>query len=59
MLPRFTEQGFDVVTVPPSVHAKLKKAVDEGVARWDDLREEQQVVRVNIINQLRRRINFY
>jgi len=43
MLPRFTEQGFDVVRVPPSIHAKLKKAVDEGIAQWDNLREEQQV----------------
>ena len=44
MLPRYTEQGFDVVSMPHDVHAKLKKAVDEGVAHWDDLREEQQVV---------------
>ena len=43
MLPRFTERGFDVVRTPAHIHAKLKKAVDEGIANWDNLREEEQV----------------
>eukprot|EP01035_Chromulina_nebulosa_P013971 gene13971-18501_t len=43
MLPRFTERGFDVVKTPAHIQAKLKRAVDEGVARWDELREEEQV----------------
>lgn len=44
MLPRFTEQGFEVVKTPEHVHAKLKAAVDEGVANWDSLRDEENVV---------------
>jgi hypothetical protein len=42
MLPRFTENGFDVIDVPPRIHAALKAKVDEGVANWDNLREESE-----------------
>ena len=40
MLPRFTEQGFDVVSTPAHIHGKLKAAVDDGVRNWDTLRTE-------------------
>jgi len=43
MVPRFTEVGFEVIQTPPAVHAKLKAAVDEGLKRWDQLREERQI----------------
>lgn len=43
MMPKFTEQGFDLIQTPPSVHAKLKAAVDAGIENWDKLPYEQGV----------------
>lgn len=41
--PPFTEVGFQVVQTPPHIHAKLKAAVDAGVANWDSLPYEHGV----------------
>lgn len=43
MLPRFTERGFEVIQTPPHVYAKLKKAVDDAVADWDNIPIEEGV----------------
>jgi len=43
LVPRFTELGFEVVSTPPEVQAKLKAAVDQGVENFDNLREERQI----------------
>lgn len=43
MLPKFTEKGFDLVRTPPSVQAKLKAAVENGIRNWDKLPFEQGV----------------
>lgn len=40
MLPKFTEVGFAVIPTPPAVHAKLKKAVDDAVKDFDNIRPE-------------------
>lgn len=40
MLPKFTENGFQVIQTPSHVHAKLKNAVDEGIRNWENLRSE-------------------
>ena len=43
LVPQFTPYGFKVIKTPAHVHAKLKKAVDDAVLDWDNLREEQGV----------------
>lgn len=43
MLPTFTKHGFKVIKTPAHVHAKLKKAVDDAVANFDAIPEEQGV----------------
>ena len=43
MVPRFTELGFEVISTPPAVAAKLKAAVDKGLEKWDSLRYEKQI----------------
>lgn len=43
MMPKFTEQGFDLIRTPASVQAKLKAAIDAGVQNWDNLPFEQGV----------------
>jgi hypothetical protein len=43
MLPSFTQNGYEVATVPPAVFAKLKKAVDKGLENFENLREENHV----------------
>lgn len=43
MLPRFTEVGFEKIKTPESVRRKLEDAVNEGIANWDNLREENHV----------------
>jgi hypothetical protein len=43
MVPRFTEFGFKVVQTPAFVQEKLKRKVDEGLARWETLRLEKQI----------------
>ncbi len=43
MLPKFTPVGFERVKTPAAVQKKLKNAVMQGVANWDNLREELQV----------------
>ena len=42
-VPAFTERGFDVVPIPRKVFEKLKKAVEEGVNNWDNLRSEGNI----------------
>lgn len=43
LVPKFTPMGFKLVKVPESVHARLSKAVADGVADWDNLREEGKI----------------
>jgi hypothetical protein len=43
MVPTFTEFGFKVITTPTSVRLKLKNALDEGLNRWNNLRNEAQI----------------
>lgn len=43
MVPRFTEVGFKVITIPPAIFEKLKAKVDEGIANWENLRLERQI----------------
>jgi len=40
MVPRFTEQGFDVIQTPAHVQEKLKKAFDQALLDWDNIRNE-------------------
>ena len=43
LVPRFTEVGFKVVPIPPTIFQKLKEQVDAGIANWDNLRLERQI----------------
>lgn len=43
LVPTFTEKGYQVITTPAHVHAKLHAAVMKGIAHWDDLPFEQGV----------------
>jgi len=43
MIPKFTRTGFKVIKTPDFVHAKLKAAVDAGVAKWDELPHEGDI----------------
>mmetsp|Transcript_17610 Transcript_17610/g.29670 ORF Transcript_17610/g.29670 Transcript_17610/m.29670 type:complete len:336 (+) Transcript_17610:144-1151(+) len=43
MVPRFTETGFMLIQTPPDVQAKLKKAVDDALANWDNVRNESVI----------------
>lgn len=43
MVPRFTPRGFKVIQTPPEVQAQLKKAVDDALANWDNVREESRI----------------
>ena len=43
MLPSFTENGFEVIQTPRHVQEKLKRAVDSGIANWDNLPYEGNV----------------
>ena len=40
LVPKFTERGFDVLTTPPAIHAKLREAVMGGIDDWDNLPKE-------------------
>jgi len=40
MVPRFTEQGFDVIQTPAHAQEKLKKAFDKALLDWDNIRNE-------------------
>lgn len=43
MVPRFTPNGFAVIQTPPEVQAKLKKAVDDALLDFDNIREESRI----------------
>jgi hypothetical protein len=43
LIPKFTQKGFAVIKTPDAVHAKLKAAVDAGVARFDSLPSEGEI----------------
>ena len=43
LVPKFTERGFDVVNIPADTFAKLKVALDDALARWDDVRSEGSI----------------
>lgn len=43
MVPRFTPNGFAVIQTPPEVQAMLKKALDDALANWDNIREESRI----------------
>ena len=40
LVPTFTRDGFTVAQMPQKTFEKLKKGVDAGLARWDELRDE-------------------
>jgi hypothetical protein len=42
-MPKFTQQGFDLIQTPPEIYAKLKAAVDAAIENWDNLPYEQGV----------------
>jgi hypothetical protein len=43
MVPKFTQNGFEVVKTPPDVAKLLKDAVDAGIQEWDSLPYEKDV----------------
>jgi hypothetical protein len=43
MVPRFTPNGFKVIQTPPEVQAMLKKAVDDALKDFDNIREESRI----------------
>ena len=43
MVPRFTPKGFEVIQTPPEAQALLKKAVDDALLDFDNIREEARV----------------
>jgi len=43
LIPKFTKTGFKVIKTPGFLHAKLKAAVDAGVADWDSLPREGDI----------------
>ncbi len=43
MVPRFTEVGFELISTPPSVQAKLKAVLDKAVKNFDALPNERQI----------------
>lgn len=43
IVPKFTETGFALVKTPPHLFEELLHVVEEGVANWDSLEEEEGV----------------
>jgi hypothetical protein len=43
LVPKFTPRGFEIIKTPDKVHAKLKAAVDKGLANWDSLPSEGNI----------------
>lgn len=43
MVPKFTQNGFEVVKTPPEVAKLLKDAVEAGIYDWDNLPFEKDV----------------